>query len=319
MSAIVTAIGDDKIATLQRGNLGSNYVSQHNHLIMATYQLTLTEKKLLLACISKINSLGRISSETPFSFDMLEGAELFGFDLSNAGVIAAFKKASLGLIGKTVVNEHVKGWKATSFAQASEYDHDTKTMSIWFSFRVIPYLSDLHTTFTTFRLLHIGKLSSQHSIRLYELLMMYLGINYGKPCEKKFEIEEFKQLMHCSGMYKDNFSVFKTRLIEAPIEQINDETDLHITAKYSKNGRFFTHVTLSFSTKEIWKEAEKEFKQILSQDQIRKIVNNAVFFNKYFSLYSHLGGVTEFLAEASRLLTEDPKKHFSDYANYLKD
>lgn len=303
---------------LERGSLGNNLVSQHNHLVTASYQLTLTEKKLLLACISKINSFESISSETPFSFDMVEASELFGFDMSNGGVVAAFQKAALGLMSKIVINKDVENWEATTFAHGATYNHDKKTMSILFSSRIIPYLSDLQTAFTTYRLLHIGKLNSQHAVRLYELLVMYLGINYGKPCSKKIEVEEFKRLMNCVGLYENTFSMFRAKVIEVAVDQINAETDINVKVGYSKTKRFYTHISLDFSTKGEWKDAEKEFKQVLNKDQIQKIVNNANFFQNYYSKYAHLGGVTEFLNEAKRLLAEDPKKHFSDYADYLK-
>jgi len=317
-------VKDRENPKLKRGSLGNNMVSQHNHLVTASYELTLTEKRLLLACISKINSTESFSSTTPFNFDLAEGAELFGYDLSNSGVIAAFKSAAEGLRVKAVSHSKVSGWVETSILQGYEYHYETKVMSVYFSHLLIPYLSELQTTFTTFRLLQIGKLSSQHSIRLYELLVMFLNKNYGKPCHKKMKLTEFKELMNCENVYKSNFAMFRVKVVETAINQINAETDLDISVKYEKNGkkgngRFFTHIVLDFSKKSRWKDAEKEFKQLLSKDQIQKIVNNADFFQNYYSKYSHLGGISEFLNEASRLLAEDPKKHFSDYAEYLKD
>ncbi|MGO3683477.1 MAG: replication initiation protein [Proteus vulgaris] len=322
-----TVVKDYKNPKLKRGSLGNNMVSQHNHLVTASYELTLTEKRLLLACISKINSTESFSSTTPFNFDLVEGAELFGYDLSNSGVIAAFKDAAEGLRVTAVSHSKVSGWIETSILQGYEYHYDTKVMSVYFSHLLIPYLSDLKTTFTTFRLLHIGKLSSQHSIRLYELLVMFLNKNYGKPCHKKMKLTEFKELMNCENVYKKNFAMFRVKVVETAINQINAETDIDVSVKYEKNGkkgsgRFFTHIVLDFSKKSRWKDAENEFKQILSDDQIEKILNDRDFLHVHYDFYQAKGGkdgVLGFFKEAKKLLKEDPKKHFSDYADYLKD
>lgn len=320
-------VKDDKNPKLKRGSLGNNMVSQHNHLVTATYELTLTEKRLLLACISKINSTESFSSTTPFNFDLAEGAELFGYDLSNSGVVAAFKTAAEGLRVKSVSHSKVSGWIETSILQGYEYHYETKVMSVYFSHLLIPYLSELKTTFTTFRLLHIGELNSQHSIRLYELLVMFLNKNYGKPCHKKMKLAEFKELMNCGSVYKNNFAMFRVKVVEAAINQINAETDIDVSVKYEKNGkkgsgRFFTHIVLDFSKKSRWKDAENEFKQILSDDQIEKILNNRDFLHVHYDFYQAKGGkdgVLGFFKEAKKLLKEDPKKHFSDYTDYLKD
>jgi plasmid replication initiation protein len=312
---------DTKEELMQRGDFGNNLVYQHNNLIAASYDLTVTEKKLLLGCISKINSFENITSDTPFSFDIYEAEQVLGLDLSNSGSVALYRKAAKGLMTKVISNDEDKNWMDTTFAQTSKYDYDNKTMTIYFSVGVIPYLSNLHDQFTKYRLMHVGRLESKYSIRLYEFVVMWIGKNYGKKTIKKFTLEEFDQLLSTKGTsyLSSSITMFKRRVVDLACDQITAETDVSVTPTYKKTGRKITHVELEFFIKNDWKKAEIEFKQVLSDDQISKIVNDAVFFKNYYPNYQHLGGVSEFFDEAKRLLAEDPKKHFSDYADYLKD
>lgn len=305
---------------LEKGNFGNNLVSQHNNLITACYDLTVTEKKLLLGCICKINSFENITSETAFRFDVKEAGDIIGVDLTNTGAVDRFRKAARGLMTKLVTNDTADGWVDTTFAQTAEFDSIEKVMTIYFSKGMIPYLSDLHSQFTTYRILHVGKLDSKHAIRLYELLVMWHGQIYKKSEKgyKKFKLDEFITLMGGGDAYKSVVYMFKQRVIEPAVKQINEETDITVEVIFNKTGKKYTHVELNFSMDGDWVEAEKNFKKLLSDDQISKIVNSPAFFNKYYSSYAHLGGVAEFLTEAKRLLNEAPKKHFSDYADYLK-
>lgn len=306
---------------LEKGSFGNNLVSQHNNLITACYDLTVTEKKLLLGCICKINSFENITSETAFRFDVKEAGDIIGVDLTNTGAVDRFRKAARGLMTKLVTNDTADGWMDTTFAQTAEFDGLNKIMTIYFSKGMIPYLSDLHSQFTTYRILHVGKLDSKHAIRLYELLVMWHGQKYKKKEKgyKKFTIEEFIKIMGGGESYKSVFSMFKQRVIEPACEQINKETDITVEVVFKKTGKKYTHVELTFSMDDEWVNAEKDFKKLLSDEQIKKIVNNPQFFIKYYEQYKGQEGVSGFLDKAKKLLAENPKKHFDDYADYLKD
>lgn len=113
--------------------------------------------------------------------------------------------------------------------------------------------------------------------------------------------------------------MFKKRVVDPACEQVNAETDVKLDIEFKKTGKRYTHVELSFLLKEDWRQAEKDFKKLLSDEQIRTIINNPEFYNKYKHLKVYAGlSVSEFLAEAKRLLEDAPKKHFKDYADYLK-
>lgn len=304
---------------IKRGQLGSNIVYQHNNLITACYDLTVIEKKLLLGCISKINSFDNISSETAFSFDMQEAQEALGFNISNTGLVAKYREAAKGLMTKIVSHDSEDGWEDTTFAQTSKYDSVNKVMTIYFSKGIIPYLSNLHEKFTKYRLMHVGNLNSKYAIRLYEFIVMWIGESYGKAQSKKFTLEEFDKMLNTRGTsyLESSVSMFKRRVVELSCKQINEHTDIEVSAKYHKAGRKITHVELCFKLKDDWIEAETKFKKILSEEQVRAIANNPDFFNKYYQRTAE-NDVSSFLKEAIKKLRENPKKYFPDYKNYFK-
>lgn len=310
---------------LIRGDFGVNLVAQHNDLITASYSLSVLEKKLLLGCICKINSFEGITSDTPFSFSMEEAKSVLGIDTDNTGMVDKFRRSARNLMTKIVEHDSVKGWQDFTFAHTSEYDHSTKTMTIYFSKGIIPYLSELHNQFTTYRIMHVGSLKSKYAIRLYELLVMWNGQKYGKGCGgeniKKFTTDEFVGLVaNGSKSYKKSVNMLKKRVIEPALEQINNETDVALEVKYIKSGRNITHIQLFFTVKPDWIEKEKKFKQRLDEAQIDKIANDPEFFKAYYDheVYKDAGGIGAFLEKSKKLLKEDPKKHYPDYADYLK-
>lgn len=305
---------------IERGDFGSNIVYQHNHLVTACYDLTVIEKKLLLGCISKINSFDGISSATPFSFDMEEAQEVLGFNLSNSGLVAKYRQAAQGLISKIVSHDSQDGWEDTSFARKSKYDANKKIMTLYFTEDIIPYLCNLHEKFTKYRLMHVGNLKSKYSIRFYEFLVMWIGENYGKPTTKKFTLEEVDRMLSTRGSsyLESSVSMFKKRVIELSFDQINKETDVEVTHEYVKTGRKITHIKICFKLKSDWVKAENKFKKVLSENQVRAIANNPDFFNKYYQRTDN-NDVTLFLEDATKKLRENPKKHYPDYKKYFSN
>lgn len=307
---------------LTKGRFESNLVTQHNNLITATYDLNVTEKKLLLGCICKINSFESINADTPFSFNIAEVGDVLGFNGSNSGVVKQFRDAAHNLMRKIVSiasTEENGAFDDTVFANRAKYDPTKKTMTIYFSPGIIPYLSGLHDNLTSYRILHIGELTSKYAIRLYEVIVMWIGKDYRKYRQKTLTIEELKQLTGSQNDYKDSISMFKNHVIEKAVEQINKNTDLEVKVVYKKTGRKITHVNLFFDIKDEWATAEADRKRLLNENQINKIINNPEFFKKYYGSEQFQDlDVSRFLETAKKLLSNNPKKHFNDYANYLK-
>jgi plasmid replication initiation protein len=125
-----------------------------------------------------------------------------------------------------------------------EYLSDEGKISLCFSQKMLPYLSELKGQFTKYELKHIGNMTSIYGIRLYELLMQWkttgtrtIDIDWLK---KKFELEEG---------YERMFD-FKKYVIDPAVKDINTHSNYQVSWEQRKTGRRVTHFTFIFIEKQ---------------------------------------------------------------------
>ena len=118
----------------------------------------------------------------------------------------------------------------TRLVSSIVYDPDNGEVSLSFAEKILPYLTQLRANFTKYKLLEIGELSSIHSIRLYELVVMWVNqFQYSKD----FTLEEFKHVMNVKGKYKQ-FGHLRQFVIETAINDINENTNYSVSVEYQK-------------------------------------------------------------------------------------
>ncbi len=156
------------------------------------------------------------------------------------------------------------------------FDPENNQIVLTFAEKILPYLTQLKANFTKYRLLEIGELSSIHSIRMYELIVMWTNqFQYSK----EFTIEEFKHVMSVQSKYKQ-FGQLKTRVIETAINDINENTNYRVSVEYIKKGRGkgYKGLKLKFHKKTLEKIADKNG---LTEEKIKAIVDNVQFMRDY--------------------------------------
>ena len=164
----------------------------------------------------------------------------------------------------------------TRFVSSVLFSPDLGQVRLTFAEEILPYLTQLKANFTKYKLLEISELSSIHAIRLYELIICWLGqYQYSKT----YELDDFKYIMGVSGKYQ-KFSQLKSRVIETAITEINESTNYNISVDFIKKsrGKGYKGLTLKFHRKTLDKLAGENG---LSPDTIRSIVDNPQFMNDY--------------------------------------
>ena len=94
-----------------------------------------------------------------------------------------------------------------------------------------PFLLQLKRQFTMYRLQNFMQLSSQHSMRVYELIKMREGLRY--LC---VSVEELREVLCCKHTY-DRFSDFKRYVLERARTEIKETCDVYFTYKVERSGR----------------------------------------------------------------------------------
>ena len=304
----------------------NNLVVQSNDLILATYTMQKTDKELMLACISRIDSrpnAEEVTKDTEFKVSADDIKSLFfGKKSKNEqNIYRDIENASKRLYHVDIVMSLPENKTLqTRLVSSIVYDPDNGEVVLSFASKILPYLTQLKANFTKYKLLEIGELSSIHSIRMYELVVMWVNqFQYSK----EFSLEEFKHVMSVQDKYKQ-FGQLKARVIETAINDINENTGYRVSVEYKKKsrGKGFKGLKLKFHKKLLDKIAGKD--GILTENKIKSIVDNVQFMNDYNDhpslSYNGKMNTDAFKYEMTNIIQREPesfKKTGKDLQSYL--
>ena len=120
----------------------------------------------------------------------------------------------------------------------AKYVEGKGVINISFHKSLKPYLLQLKSRFTQYKINSIVKFKSSYSIRFYELLKSYEYLGNGEGFYREFSLAELKGFLGVDeGEYK-NFGHLKCRIIEPSVKEINSYSDIFISSvEYIKEGR----------------------------------------------------------------------------------
>ena len=302
----------------------NNLVAKSNDLIVASYELTRNEQRLLLACISQINSqpnASEITMQDEFVVTTEQMKELYK-DSSKDNVYRDLNFVANNLFEREVKialpdNEILR----TRFVSSVLFQPEKSQITVTFAQKILPYLTQLKKNFTRYRLADTVELTSIYAIRLYEMVVCWQGQN---RWSETVDLGEFRYMMGCVGKYKQ-FGQLRQSVIEKAVEQINENTAYNVSVKYRKIKHTYKSVTFSFYKKGAISLTDD--KGALSLDKIRRIVRSAQFtadYNNHQLLSVEARDSNEaFWAKAEQLIAESPKEFskrpFDDYLKIKTD
>jgi plasmid replication initiation protein len=225
----------------------NNLVYKANALIEASYSLTVNEQRLLLACISQIDSSKPLDANKPFYLTVEQARDLFYADSERNNAYRDLNQACERLFQREVrlKSEGENKRMLTRFVSTVEFDDSKQEVTLYFSVGILPYISQLKENFTRYRVENMVQLTSAHAIRVYELIVMWHCQNQSY---KELEINEFKDLLGLGLKYKQAGEL--NRFVLAPaLEQINERTDYQLEINLRKVGRSFAFIQLRFNRK----------------------------------------------------------------------
>jgi plasmid replication initiation protein len=219
------------------------FVTKHNSLIEASYKLSLNEQRLVLLCISKLNSRKPIPKENLFTITAKEFSLMFGInekiayrDLSNASK-DLYKQDIRTHDGK--YNYQVRWVYGVKY-----HDHEGK-VTLGFSPWIAPYLTSLHERFTRYNLKKVSRLKSAYAIRLFEFLIQFKAT--GKLL---INLDVFRDRLEIKNEYK-RFCDLKRRVILPSVKELEEKSGLVINWKPIKSGKSVTKLEFIFRESEI--------------------------------------------------------------------
>lgn len=230
-------------------------VVKSNHVVEASYRLTLNEQRLILLCIQQIKKGQAISPQDAFNISAAEFAQTFDVTTDRAYVLLQEVSDKLYerslMIFKPDPEQPKLSHTKTRWISAIDYIPDEGRIYLYFAPKVIPYISLLESGFTRYNLEYIADMTSGYGIRFYELFKCWLMGDQSKT--KVIAIDELKTLLDLKddkGIFQyPSIKDFKLYVLNKGLEDVNQCTDLQVAYENKKTGRKVTHLEFTISTK----------------------------------------------------------------------
>lgn len=291
-------------------------VVKDNALMNASYNLEVTEQRLILLAIINARQTGNgITADSKLEIHSNDYASRF--NVSNDGAYKALKSAVLNLFDRqfSFKEEDKKGNVGTvksRWVSRIKYIDDSATLEITFAPDVVPLITRLEQQFTSYQLKQVTQLTSKYAIRLYELIIAWREV--GKV--PQIELSDFRNRIGLENTEYTAMCDFKKRVLEPAIKQINEHTDIVTTYEQHKKGRSITGFSFKFKQKQIRTEVKKDknigdFFNRMTDSQRLKFGSKLAYDERVQSEYSHLigtGNYEQFGQLLAEMLAE--KRHF---------
>lgn len=201
-------------------------IVKHNSLVEASYKLTLNEQRLLLCCISQLDSRKPLPKDNLFTVTAKEFAKRFC--LNEKVAYKELEDASKRLYERDIRTYDGKYHERFRWVYFVKYHDGDGMVTMGFSPHVSPYLTMLHDRFTSYDFNQISGLKRSYSIRLLEFLTQFKST--GKLL---IDLDKFNERLGLKGKYK-RFSDLKKRVIDPSVKELMEKSNLTIDWKVIK-------------------------------------------------------------------------------------
>ena len=234
-------------------------VVKDNALINASYNLELTEQRLIMLAIINARELGQgITADSKLEIHASDYAKLF--NVSADASYKALKEAVNNLFNRqfSYTAEYKRTGKIgivrSRWVSRIFYVDDLALLEITFAPDVVPLITRLEEQFTKYEAKQVAHLTSKYATRLYELLISWREVG-------KTPVFELQQLRKNLGVEDDEYQRmhhFKSRVLETAVTQINEHTDIKATYEQHKQGRTITGFSFKFKQKQQSKKVDSK-------------------------------------------------------------
>jgi plasmid replication initiation protein len=202
-------------------------VTKSNMLIEANYKLGVVEQKIILCLASNIQP--NDSDFKTYTLPVKEFNKLLG--LKGTPKYSELRQTTKELMQKVFeirINRKVVQVAWLSYVAYNELEG---TIDIRFDPFLRPYLLELKSHFTSYKLENVVKLKSSYAIRIYELLKQYEKLQ-----ERTFLLSDLRKMLGAEEIYPA-YGNFKQRVLVPAQKELKKKTDIHFEIDEIKIGR----------------------------------------------------------------------------------
>ncbi|MDN5652359.1 MAG: RepB family plasmid replication initiator protein, partial [Lactococcus lactis] len=277
--SIITENAQNKKQVLKLNELEKRKVVENNALITSVAKMQKTSLKMFELAVSCIDTENLPENNTVY----LSKAELFSFfEVASNSKHTQFKEAIKVMQKESffeIKEEKGKGFKFKSIVPIPyvEWNDYNDEVTIQFSEHIMPYLINLKSEFTQYKISEIQKLNSKYSIILYRWLSMNYNqyehySNKGGRREEQVEsyrnptisIRELREMTDTVKEYQ-RFTNFSRKILDLPLKEINAHTSFNVSYDKVKKGRSVDSIVFHIEKKPV---ARNDFYKLEEQDPI---------------------------------------------------
>ena len=241
-------------------------VYKANAVVEASYDLSVAEHRLLLACFAQIGQ--EATDERLYRVYARDIAELADIPTPDAYRDAAV--ATERLYERSV--EVFEGPNGTAppkkrkfrWIQEAVYAEGEGYVDVRLSTSILPYVNNLLEQYTVYHMQDVARMTSRYAIRVYELL-----VQWRRRGSREVEVEWLRRTLGVGDKYP-NFKDFRRWVLEQAVSQINERSPLHVDWKSRKTGRKVTHIKFTFTDEREVKRLEEKKRRNKEEAQRRK-------------------------------------------------
>ena len=223
-------------------------VVKSNHIIEASYRLSVAEQRVILCAISQVRRDQPVTDAVLYSVTAAEIAQLCATDpntayrdLQNAAERLQTRRVSL-LLEPDGVTIRSKRRRVTCWVQTVDYIDQEGRIEMRFGKDILPYLTGLQREFTRYALSDVAKMTSAYGIRLYEMLVQW------PEGHREVALDDLRRWLQLEDRYP-SIKDFKRWVLDPAVEQINAHSPLMLTWSQRKTGRKVTHLVFDYAPK----------------------------------------------------------------------
>lgn len=264
-------------------------VVKDNALINASYNLEVTEQRLVLLSIIKARDTGQgITSESKLRIYASDYAQQF--HVTRESAYEALKNAVGNLFNRqfSFKDYSIEGKETVTksrWVSQITYVDDLAVLEVIFAPAVVPLITKLEKHFTSYQLKQVSQLTSKYSIRLYEMLIAWR--ERGKT--PFLNLHDFRNRLGLGDSEYSAMNDFKKRVLSPAIEQINKLTDIDVNYEQFKSGRSIIGLQFNFTVKKVFHN-EKNIELIqLTEKQVLFFANKLAHDNQFASQHAKAG------------------------------
>lgn len=207
-----------------------NVIKQDYHLVNAKYKLNTSEIKFILSVLSQIDTDDAELKEYEIKVSDLETR------LQSKQNETHLKQFAKKILSKPLEVPTNDGWIVFNWFEHIEYVRGHSKFKVSISKKLKPYLLELKERFVKYNLSYILPLTSNYSIRIYQLLK-----EYEKLTRRTFTVLELQELLQVPKslmVYAD----FKRKVLQIAEKELIENCDIFFEFEEIKQGRKITEL-----------------------------------------------------------------------------